>query len=140
MGLPYPRGAQAIAEARANGMRPAGPVIVVLHGQPDWDSAMVYANTAFQYRWDWVRGLPSIVVVMGESTKLGNILADIQDCGPEQLDVIDMDRALGWMVLFSKPRLQTVRWPTSNVADWLGDQAWHLALNATKARAGLDVS
>ncbi len=140
MSLPYPKGAEQIAEARANGMRPEGPVIVVLHGQPEWDNAMVYANPAFPYRWDWVRGLPSVVVLIGKDTKLGRTLIDIEESGPDQLDVIDTDRGLGWMVLFTKPRLRTVSWPAMTVADWLGDQAWHKALNAEKARHGLEVA
>ena len=140
MSLPYPKGAQQIAEARANGMRPEGPVIVVLHGQPNWDNAMVYANPALRYRWDWVRGLPSVVVIVGYTTRLGTILSDIEDNEPGQLDVVDTDRALGWMVLFTRPRLKTVRWPAMTVKDWLGDQQWHLALNDIKAKAGLEVA
>lgn len=140
MSLPYPAGAESIMTARQHGMRPEGPVIVVLHGQPQWDNAMVYVNPDFRYRWDWVKGLPNIIVIVGERTKFGELIQDIEAAGPDQLDVIDTDREMGWMVLFAKPRIKTICWPKSTVIDWLGDQAWHKDLNRIKAAAGLDVT
>lgn len=136
--LPYARGAFTIAQARADGMRPAGPVIIVLNGEePYCSNAIVYADPAQSYRWDWVKGLPNIVVLMGKDTRLGSILGDIEDCGPGQLDVIDTDRGIGWMVLFTKPKLKTLTLPKFMVMDWLGDGEWHKNLNETKARYGL---
>lgn len=135
--LPYARGAYAIAEARSNGMRPEGPVIVVLHGEePYCSNAIVYADPKDSYRWDWVLGL-NVVVLMGKETRLGTILNDIETCSPTQLDVIDTDRGIGWMVLFTKPKLKTLTLPKFMVMDWLGDGEWHKALNETKASYGL---
>lgn len=135
--LPYASGAYTIAQARAQGMRPSGPVIVALNGDPHWDNATVLADPKESYRWDWVKGLPSIVVVMGKETRLGSILSDIEASEPGQLDVIDTDRRLGWMVLFAKPKLVTLNWPQWAVSDWLGDAHWHNNLNETKAGFGL---
>jgi len=135
--LPYPRGAFDIVKARANGFRPAGPVIVALNGTPDCDNAIVYADPMESYRWDWVKGLPNVVVLIGKETRLGTILADIYACEPGQFDVIDTDRGLGWMVLFTKPKLRTLTLPKHQVLDWLGDGEWHKNLNKAKASYGL---
>lgn len=133
---PYAQGARTIAEMRATGKRPAGPVIVALNGDPGWDNATVIAELGLQYRWDWVKGLPSIVVTIGAKTRLGTLLADIEASEPGQLDVIDTERQLGWMVLFAKRRLVTVTWPKAQVIDWLGDGVWHDGLNKIKASFG----
>lgn len=138
--LPYPRGAFTIAQFRARGKRPAGPVIVSLNGDPGWDNATVFADARESYRWDWVQSLPSVVVVMGKQTRLGSILADILQSEPGQLDVIDTERAFAWMVLRARPRLRAVRWPAHWVADWLGEGTAHGELNAVKARFGLEVA
>lgn len=131
--LPYARGAYAIAQARANGMRPNGPVIVVLNGEePYCSNAVVYADPSESYRWDWVVGLPNIVVLIGKDTRLGTVLSDIEACGPGQLDVIDTDRGIGWMVLFAKP-LKTLTLPRHMVLDWLGEGIWHKEFNDLKA-------
>ena len=130
--LPYPRGAYTIAEARANGMRPVGPVIVALNGEPNCDNAIVHADPMESYRWDWVKAL-NVVVLIGKDTRLGSILSDIESCNPEQLDVIDTDRGIGWMVLFTKPNLKTLSLPKHQVMDWLGDGEWHKNLNESKA-------
>lgn len=135
--LPYASGAYTIAQARAQGMRPSGPVIVALNGDPHWDNATVLADPKESYRWDWVKGLPSIVVVMSKETRLGLILSDIEANEPGQLDVIDTDRCLGWMILFTKPKLRTLPWPQWMVRDWLGDADWHNNLNETKSGFGL---
>lgn len=136
--LPYPEGAFSIAKARANGMRPSGPVIVAMHAEaPQFENATVIADPSGIYRWDWVRGLPSIVGLIGKDTRFGTILRDIEDSDPQQLDVIDFERELGWMVLFTKPRLRTVRWPQQAVRDWLGDGMWHIKLNELKTNFGL---
>lgn len=134
--LPYARGAFTIAQARAKGMRPAGPVIVALNEEPDCDNAIVYANPDEAYRWDWVKGL-NVVVLMGKETRLGSILSDIEAREPTQLDVIDTDRGIGWMVLFTKPKLRTLTLPKHQVMDWLGDGEWHKQLNEAKAGHGL---
>jgi hypothetical protein len=135
MSLPYPRNAYGIAQARANGMRPAGPLVVVLNGStPEWDNAMVYADPGKTYRWDWIRGL-SVVVLIGAKTRLRSILSDIESGQPDQIDVIDTDRQLGWMVTFTRPKLRTVKWPKSQVMDFLGDCSWHLDLEQIKAKS-----
>lgn len=137
MHLPYPRGAYAIAQARTNGMRPAGPVIVALNGDPCIGNATVFAEPGSAYRWDWVKRLPNVVVLIGKDTRLGTILADIDAAGPDQLDVIDTDREIGWMVIFTKPKLKTLKLPKHQVVDWLGDGTWHKNLNEWKAGHGL---
>ncbi len=135
--LPYPVNAPAIAEARANGMRPSGPLLVVMSGTFDFDNATVLARAGTRYRWDWVRALPSVIVLIGRDTKLGTILADIEEHQPNQLDVIDHERGLGWMVTATRPSLKTVRWQRWQVADWLGDQQWHLKLQAHRQHYAL---
>lgn len=138
---PYPRGAYAIAQARAHGKRPAGPLLVALNGDfPGCGNAVVSAQPGAKYRWDWVSGLPSVVVLIGKKTRLGTILGDIEACSPVELDVIDTDRALGWKVLFTTPKLRTVRWPRHTVVDWLGDNALHKKLNEAKADLGMEIA
>lgn len=135
--LPYPRGAaRAIAEARAGGLRPSELVLISLAGRVDWPNPLVYATPGQRFRWDWLKGL-SVVVLIESSTRLDNILKDIDGAGPMQLDVVDRERGLGWMVLSTNPRLQTVRWPRYQVEDWLGNQEWHQEINYLKARANL---
>ena len=138
--LAYPRGAFTIAQLLESGKRPAGPVIVSLNGDPGWDNATVLADPRESYRWDWVKGLPSVVVTMGKDTRLGSILADILQSEPGQLDVIDTERVVAWMVLRARPKLRAVRWPAHWVADWLGEGFAHAELNAVKARFGLEVA
>lgn len=133
--LPYPRGAaRAIAEARSRGLRPADLVLISLAGGADWSNPTVYATPGQRYRWDWLKGLNAVVLI-DASTRLNDILNDIESAGPAQLDVIDHERRKGWMVLRTTPSLQTLRWPQSQVKDWLGDQEWHQGLNELKAQA-----
>jgi hypothetical protein len=135
MSLPYPRNAFGIVQAKANGMHPAGPLVVVLNGStPEWDNAMVYADPGMAYRWDWIRGL-GVVVLIGAETRLHSILSDIETGQPGQIDVIDTERKLGWLVLFTKPKLRTVKWPQHQVMDWLGDCSWHHDLEQIKAKS-----
>jgi hypothetical protein len=135
MSLPYPRNAHGIVQARANGMRPAGPLVVVLNGSTqEWDNAMVYADPGKAYRWDWIRGL-GVVVLIGADTRLQSILSDIEACQPCQIDVIDTDRQMGWMVLFTRPKIRTRDWPKAWVLDWLGDCKWHRDLEQIKAKS-----
>lgn len=134
---PYPRGAaRAIAEARANGLKPAELVLISLAGSVDWPNPLVFATPGQRFRWDWLKGL-SVVVLIETNTRLDNILQDINSAEPMQLDVVDRERGLGWMVLCTNPRLQTVRWPRYQVEDWLGNQEWHQEINYLKARANL---
>lgn len=135
MSSSYPHNAFGIVQARANGMRPAGPLVVVLNGStPGWDNAMVYAEPGKSYRWDWIRSL-SVVVLIGAKTRMQTILADIEAGQPEQIDVIDTERQLGWLVLFTKPKLRTVKWPRHQVTDWLGSCTWHTELQQLKAKS-----
>ncbi len=136
-GCPYPIGAEPIAAARAKGLRPAGPVLVIAHGRFHWDNAMVYVQAGQQYRWDWVKGLPGIVVLVGAATKLGQLLSDIEDGEPNQIDVIDHERELGWMVTQTRPKLRTARWHSAEVKDWLGDQTMHRTLQQSRIEHGL---
>lgn len=132
----FPRGdARAIANARAKGLKPAGAVEIVLAGDR-FDSAnpVVFADQDRIYRWDWVSGL-NVVLLIDSKTRLDRILADIDRANPEQIDVIDRERRLGWLITCTKPRIRTVRWPTAWVADWLDGQAWHQELAKTKADA-----
>lgn len=132
----YPRGAaRAIADARANGMKPTGVVLVVLAGRFDYPNPTVYATPGETYRWDWLKGL-SVVVLTDSKTHLKQILSDIELAEPYQLDVIDAERRRGWLVNCATPRFtKTVRWPRAWVEDWLGDGVWHLDLNNLKAVA-----
>jgi hypothetical protein len=133
--LPYPPGAaRAIAQARSGGLKPADTVLIVLAGRHDCSNPQVFANPDRAYRWDWLRGL-SVAILVATNTRIGNILSQIDQAAPDQIDVIDFERGKGWMVLFTKPRLKTVRWPAHQVADWLGPGTWHAELKATKDRA-----
>ena len=132
--LPYPRGAaRAIAEARANGMKPSGVVLIVLAGHFDWPDPMVYATPGQAYRWDWIRGL-SVVLLIDSNTRLGEIVADIERDEPFQLDVVDANRRLGWLVNWATPRIiKFVRWPPHLVDAWRGTGDWHPQLELIKA-------
>ena len=134
--LPYPRGAaRAIADARANGLKPAGVVLIVLAGHFDWPDPMVYATPGQSYRWDWLKGL-SAVLLIDSKTRIGEIVSDIERAEPFQLDVIDAERRLGWLVNWAKPQvIKTVRWPRFMVDDWLGTGDWHRELERIKASA-----
>lgn len=121
----YPNGAYPIVQARAKGMRPSGPLLVSLCNAPHFDNATVYARPDQAYRWDWVRGLPSVVVLIDKQTRMGSILDDINRCEPGQLDVVDVERKLGWMVIYTSPKLLATKWPKQWSEDWLGDQRWH---------------
>lgn len=134
--LQYPRGdARAIADARAKGLRPAGAVEIVLAG--GWfesENPVVYADHDRTYRWDWVDGL-SVVLLIDSKTRLDRILADIDRANPDQIDVIDRERRLGWMITFTKPQIKTIRWPSAWVSDWLDGGNWHQELAKTKTDA-----
>lgn len=134
MTSPYPRNADAIVSARRNGMKPAGPVLISLTKQyralPD--DAIVYADPGQTYRWDWIKGLTSVVVLIDAKTKLGPLLADLESCEPNQIDVVDVERRVGWMVGFVKHGLATIRWTPHQVRDWLGSCEWHEALHKAK--------
>lgn len=133
--LPCPRGAaRAIAQARSGGLKPAETVLIVLAGNHDWSNPQVFADPDQAYRWDWLRGL-SVVVLIAADTRIGNTLYQIDQAEPAQLDVIDFERNKGWLVLSTKPRLKTVRWPAHQVADWLGPGTWHAELKYSKDRA-----
>lgn len=140
MNYPLPMSAIEIVQGIEAGMRPSGPLLVSCHrghAGHTWDNAIVDVDPLKTYRWDWVKGLPSVVVLMGEGTRFGTLLGDLLRAEPLQLDVVDTDRGLGWMVLFTKPKLRTLRWPAAQVADWLGDQQWHLDMKAERERFGL---
>ena len=141
MNLPYPRNALWIVQTRSNGMRPAGPLIVVLNDStPKWDNAIVYADPDKSYRWDWIRGLPNVVVLIGAKTRMTTMLTDIEFGQPGQIDVIDTDRKLGWMLHFTKPYLKTRMWSKALVEDWLGDCSWHFDLEQIKAKSTQQVA
>lgn len=140
--LPYPRGAaRSIAEAREAGFRPAQVVLIVLAGRFDWPNPTVYATPGQRYRWDWLKGL-HVVILIDSKTRLDGILRDIlykgpnYMGGPDQVDLIDHERRLGWTVLRVEPDLQKVQWPKGRVEDWLSDdQPWHRDLNEIKETA-----
>lgn len=133
---PFPRGdARTIADARAKGMKPAGAVEIILAG--DWTEGAnpkVFADADKPYRWEWVKGLP-VVLMIDATTSLDRILTDINAEEPSQIDVIDRERCLGWLVTCVTPTVQTVRWPRAWVQDWLMDRGWHQALAQVKANA-----
>ncbi|MNK90295.1 hypothetical protein D3C87_1103410 [compost metagenome] len=75
-------------------------------------------------------------MVVEASTKLGSLLADLENVGVGQIDVVDVERVIGWMVVFAQP-LRTVRWPKSQAIDWLGDGSWHAGLARDRAECEL---
>lgn len=134
--IQFPRGdARAIANARAEGLKPAGAVEVVLAG--DWHDStnpVVYADHDRIYRWEWLAGL-SVVLLIDSKTRLDRIIADIDRANPDQINVLDRERRLGWSVTSTKPRIRTVRWPSAWVADWLAGGNWHQELAKAKEDA-----
>ncbi len=138
--LPYPGGdARAIADDRANGMKLSGVVLIVLAGHFDWPDPTVYATPGQSYRWDWLRGL-SVVMLIDSKTCHGEMVADIESAEPLQLDMIDIERRLGWTVtgVWSK-EIKTVRWTRFMVDDWLGAGSWHREIDRIKVEARPDV-
>lgn len=63
MAAPLPRNAWPIARARAEGMRPAGMVLVSLVGDTLWPDTTVYADPGKRYDWTFLIGLPAAIVV-----------------------------------------------------------------------------
>jgi len=119
--FPYPRNAQSIVAARAQGLKPSGPLMVVMtkkYHQIDGD-AHVYADACQQYRWDWVRGLLSVVIVIDAATKFSNLPHEIQMNDPLELDIVDCERLKGWKVCLTYPQLRTVKWPSGQARSWL---------------------
>lgn len=134
--LQLPRGdARAIASARAKGQKPAGAVEIVLAG--GWyesPNPVCYADPDQIYRWDWLAGL-YVVIIIGQDTKLNRILADIDRANPLQIDVLDRDRRIGWLINSITPGIKATRWPKGWVADWLDGGTWHQELAQVKADA-----
>lgn len=132
--FPYPRNAAPIVAARANGMKPAGPVMVVLTDKYETlpGDAHVFADMKRRYRWDWVAGLLSVVIVIDSSTKFGNLPHEIQVNAPLELDIVDCERRKGWKVYLTYPQLRTSRWPKHEVDSWLGNGSWHQSLQNIK--------
>lgn len=137
--IPFPRGdARAIADARAKGMKPAGAIEIILAGGwLDSPNPKVYVEPDLDYRWDWLKGLP-VVLLIDSKTRLDSILSAIDRAAPAQIDVIDRERCLGWQICFTKPRIKAVRWQRAWVQDWLGDGDWHRDLAKAKTDALLD--
>lgn len=137
--IPFPRGdARAIADARAKGFKPAGAVEIILAGGwMDSPNPQVFADASEAYRWDWIKGL-SVVLLIDSKTRLDGILPAIDRAAPAQIDVIDRERCLGWLICSTQPRIKTVRWPRGWVQDWLGDGDWHQDLAKVKTDALLD--
>lgn len=123
MNLPLPRNAWEIVKARQSGMKPAGPLIVVATDRYEQlaDDAHVYVEPEKSYRWDWVKGLDHVVIVIDAQSRLGSIVADIEAAEPKQTDVIDVERRLGWQVIAANPGrpIRTVTWPRHWVEKWL---------------------
>ena len=127
MNLHYPRGGFEIAKARENGLAPAGPVIVVATRKYRClpDDTHVFLDAGKSYRWDFVKGL-NVVVVIDAKTRLGNLLEEIDGAeypgdNAKQVDVIDVERVLGWQVIAAKPGrpVRSVKWPKHWVQKWL---------------------
>lgn len=135
--FPYPRNAGPIVAAREKGMKPAGPVMVVLSDKYEMlpGDPHVFADTKTRYRWDWTRGLLSVVIVIDSSSKLGNLPHEIQLNDPLELDIVDCERRKGWKVCLTYPQLRTTRWPSAWVEDWLGDGAMGRELQNIKENA-----
>jgi len=134
--IAFPRGdARAIADARAKGFKPAGAVEIILAGGwMDSPNPQVFADANQAYCWDWLKGL-SVVLLVDSKTRLSNILPAIERAEPAQIDVIDRERRLGWLICSTQPRIKTVRWPPAWVADWLDGGTWHQELAQVKADA-----
>lgn len=133
--LPYPGGAaRAIAEARARGLKPAEIVLIDLGGTSDWPNPTVYADPFKRYRWDWLMGL-NVVILIKADTRMGSILDDIERAEPSQVDVLDTERRIGWLINATAPTLKTVKWPPAWVSDWLGEGTLFADLKRIKDEA-----
>lgn len=120
-GFPYARNAGPIVAAREKGMKPAGPVMVILSDKYEMlpNDAHVFADTNRRYRWDWTAGLLSVVIVVDAGSKLGNLPHEIQINRPRELDIVDCERLKGWKVCLTYPQLRTVKWPSGQARSWL---------------------
>ena len=118
---PYPRNAQPIVDARASGLRPEGPVLVDTTGgfKRLPDDAMVYVDDGKSCRWDFVAGLFVVVLVTPETSHLDALIRDIDSGHPEQIDVVDVQRRKGWMLVLPPHLKPVVKWPASTVEEWL---------------------
>ena len=101
--MPYPTNGYVIRAKQAQGPSPIRPVIVALNGDPHLDNATVYANPGHAYNWRWVKGLPSVIVLIGAETVSGRSCAT-SDCEPGQLDVSRHRAQVGWMVPLLRDR------------------------------------
>lgn len=128
------RNAEPIIAARRKGLKPAGPVLVCLTSmyRPLKGDAIVYAKQDESYDWSWTKGLTSVVVLVDASTKLGSLLSDIEAHKPEQIDIVDVEKRRGWMLL-SASHLVSIDWDQALVEDWLGYGDWHRELQQIKA-------
>jgi hypothetical protein len=115
-------------------LKPAGPLLVVMTDRYQRlpDDAHVFVDAERPYRWDWARGLGNVVLVVDAKAKLGSLLIDLEKVDVGQIDVVDVERRIGWMVGFAEP-LSTIRWPDVLVEDWLGHGGWHDGLARDKA-------
>lgn len=60
---PLPPGAWPIANVRAQGYRPAKPVIVTFVGETPWDGEHVHCESGKSYDWAWSEDLPLMIVM-----------------------------------------------------------------------------
>lgn len=123
-----PRGAEAIESARRErGLMPDGPVVVSLVGRlPYWpEAAVVTADPARSYRWDWIRGLEAHVWV-----KPGI------NAGPTLMAILKAFPRFTWKhyATSEKPADGLMLWDTEKRAGAYLELAWpdafHAALDA----------
>lgn len=116
-----PRNAWPIARARAEGMRPAGMVVVSLVGDVPWPETTVYAEPGKRYDWRFLAGLPVAIVVRPGIEALRTI-AEIFDL------TVPLRGGYPWLVDIERRQLSSVvessplkLWPTKRGGDyWQG--------------------
>lgn len=108
-----PRNAWPIAKARAEGLRPAGMVVVSLVGDTPWPETTVYADPGKRYDWGFLTGLPTAIVVRPGMDAMPTIRAVFEASLP-------FGAGYPWLVDVERQQLSSVvevaplkLWPTS---------------------------
>lgn len=102
-----PRNAQAIIDARAQGLKPAESVVVSFVGDTDFPGPHVYAEPATRYDWRFVTGL-HVAIIVRPGIAAAHAMRSIFEVAMLYPTLIDIDRKqLAYIVEASPLKL----WP-----------------------------
>lgn len=114
---PLPPGAHPIAQARQQGLKPDGDVIVSFVGLTPWLAPHVFPKTGIQYDWDWSEELPLVIVMKPGIDASDAIRGCYWPANPRQLlTLIDIEsRHVSYVVeMLPKPKL----WHLKDVSEY----------------------